>query len=121
MSEEQYEAVKEDFNSIKTHLWADKKVIFHSRDIRKCDKEFKILSNNDVKAEFYSLLDGAIQRVMTYNHILSIKKEEYIKKYAKLKTNVYEIALSFIVERTVFYLDSLERHNQAALYHRPKG
>ena len=107
MSEDQYKALKEDFNSIKTHFWEDKKVIFHSRDIRKCNKEFKILLNNEVKAEFYSLLDGAIEK-NDFTVISSvIKKEEYIRKYGKLKTDVYEIALSFIVERSVFYLDSL--------------
>lgn len=108
MSESQYEALKKDFNSIKAHFWQDKKVIFHSRDIRKCDKEFKILLNNDVKSKFYSQLDEALER-NAFTVISSvIKKEEYIRKYGKLRTDVYEIALSFIVERSVFYLDSLD-------------
>lgn len=108
MSESQYEALKEDFNSIKAHFWKDKKVIFHSRDIRKCDKEFKILLDNAVKAEFYSQLDCAIERNCFTIISSVIKKEEYIRKYGKLRTDVYEISLSFIVERSVFYLDSLD-------------
>ena len=32
-------------------------------------------------------------------------KVNYIKQYGKLASDVYEIALSFIVERAVFYLD----------------
>ena len=108
MSESQYEALKEDFNAIKACFWKDKKVIFHSRDIRKCEKEFKILLDNAVKEKFYSQLDSALER--NYYTIISsvIKKEEYIRKYGKLRTDVYEIALSFIVERSVFYLDSLD-------------
>jgi hypothetical protein len=108
LSESQYEVLEEDFNSIKNHFWKDKKVIFHSRDIRKCEKEFKILLDLTIKAELYSQLDGAIEK----NHftVISsvIKKANYIKKYGKLKSDVYEIALSFIVERAVFYLDSIE-------------
>ncbi len=60
-----------------------------------------------MKAEFYKKLDSAI--VGNPFTVISsvIKKEEYIKKYGKLRTDVYEIALSFIVERTIFYLDSI--------------
>ena len=35
-------------------------------------------------------------------------KKDYIKKYGKLNSDVYEIALSFIVERSIFYIDSLD-------------
>lgn len=108
MSQTQYDSLRDSFNSIKDHFWKDKKVIFHSRDIRKCEKEFKILLNIDIKADFYLQLDKAIKE--NYFTIISavIKKDKYIKKYGKLKTDVYEIALSFIVERTVFYIDSLK-------------
>ncbi|MGW8315658.1 MAG: DUF3800 domain-containing protein [Bacteroidales bacterium] len=107
MSESQYDTLKEKFNAIKTHFWKDKKVIFHSRDIRKCDKEFKILLDNEVKAEFYAKLDSTMIEC-SYTVISSvIRKEAYIRKYGKLRTDVYEIALSFIIERSVFYLDSL--------------
>ncbi len=37
----------------------------------------------------------------------SIQKEIYIKQYGKLSNDVYELALSFVIERAVFYLDSL--------------
>ena len=108
MSENQYTSVKDDFNEIKHHFWDDKKVIFHSRDIRKCEKEFKILLDVSVKAEFYSKLDSAIKN-NEFTIISSvIKKKKFTKKYGKLKSDVYEIALSFIVERAIFYIDSLE-------------
>src|SRR5690606_35500249 len=37
----------------------------------------------------------------------AIQKATYIKKYGKLSNDVYELALSFVIERAVFYLDSL--------------
>ena len=109
-SEADYQNLRNDFNTIKHTFWGDHKVIFHSRDIRKCEKEFKILLDNYVKSKFYKKLDKIISE-STYSVISSaIDKERYIKKYGKLRNDVYEIALSFIIERVVFYLDSHTNH-----------
>lgn len=107
ISDKQYQLLRQDFNTIKKEFWGDHKVIFHSRDIRKCEKEFKILLDTEVKARFYKQLDKIVSE-SKYSIISSvIDKDKYIKKYGKLKGDVYEIALSFIIERSVFYLDSL--------------
>lgn len=108
MSDLNYENLRSDFNSIKQQFWGENKVIFHSRDIRKCDKEFKVLLDIETKRRFYQELDRTISD-SNYTVISSvIEKVNYIKKYGKLRGDVYEIALSFIVERTVFFLDSLK-------------
>lgn len=107
MSKTEYETLRINFNQIKQNLWGDGKVIFHSRDIRKCEKEFKIFLDIDVKADFYKILNKIISD-SNYTVISSvIDKEKYIKKYGKLRNDVYEIALSFIIERVVFFLDSI--------------
>lgn len=112
MSKDDYEPLNLGFNQIKQKLWGDSKVIFHSRDIRKCEKEFKILLDNDIKAAFYKELNLAISD-SNYTVISSIvDKEKYIKRYGKLRNDVYEIALSFIVERAVFFLDSVTERNK---------
>lgn len=43
ISSEEYELLRRDFNAIKQSIWQSENVIFHSRDIRKCEKEFKYL------------------------------------------------------------------------------
>ena len=107
ISDTDYQKLRQDFNLIKQNFWGDYKVIFHSRDIRKCDKEFKILLDTDIKRKFYKVLDKTISESQ-YTVISSvIDKMSYIKKYGKLRGDVYEIALSFIIERAIFYLDSL--------------
>jgi ribosomal protein S15P/S13E len=108
MSELQYDLLSADFNNIKNHFWKDKKVIFHSRDIRKCEKEFKILLDYETKAAFYHKLDSAIERNQFTIISAIIRKDKYTKKYGKLKSDVYEIALSFIIERVVFFIDSIK-------------
>ena len=38
---------------LKKKYWGDKKIILHSRDIRKCQNGFEILFNLDIKQRFY--------------------------------------------------------------------
>ena len=40
IKEEDYETVRQAINRLKHSIWGNKEVIFHSRDIRKCEKEF---------------------------------------------------------------------------------
>lgn len=105
IADSDYDRVRQEFNALKDELWQNREVIFHSRDIRKCEKEFQILFDMDVKQRFYKKLNDAIE-TNKYTVIASaIQKERYIRKYGRLSNDVYELALSFIIERTVFCLD----------------
>lgn len=92
---------------MKSKFWDNKKVILHSRDIRKCEKEFQILFNEEIKKDFYL---GINQIVSDSNYTIiasAIKKEKYLQKYGKLQDDVYEVALSFIIERAIFFIDDI--------------
>jgi hypothetical protein len=105
----EYEKLSLQLNQIKNEIRKSEHVIFHSRDIRKCEKEFKYLFDLELKARFYEMLDKAIS-THSYSIVSSaILKENYIRKYGKLSNDVYEISLSFIIERAIFYLDELKR------------
>jgi len=96
----------------KNKYWKGKKVILHSRNIRKCEFEFSILLEESVKRDFYLSLNEIISQ-STYSIISSaINKEKHIKTYGKLAQDVYQIALSIIVERAIFYLDSIKEDNK---------
>lgn len=41
-----------------------------------------------------------------------IRKDEYIRRFGRLSDDVYEISLSFIVERAVFFLDGVRAMNK---------
>jgi len=43
VAEDSYVAMRDEVNTIKRSFWGNKTVILHSRDIRKCQKEFQIL------------------------------------------------------------------------------
>ena len=105
VSEQSYVRIGERMNRIKKRFWGDKTVIFHSRDIRKCEREFQILFDLELKKEFYQEINSLVSD-SEYTIISSaINKENHIKQYGKLASDVYEIALSFIVERSIFFLD----------------
>lgn len=101
-----YEKCRVAMNNIKEKYWGGKEVIFHSSDIRKCQKEFQILFDLDIKGRFMNDINSVITEQDYVIIADGIQKEEYIKKYGKL-SNVYELCLSFIIERTVFYLDDI--------------
>lgn len=103
----EYEKIRKSFNNIKRELWGNKEVIFHSRDIRKCEKEFSVLFDMEKKKWFYEHLNALIQN-NHYTIIASaIQKDRYIQHFGKLSNDVYELALSFIIERAIFYLDDI--------------
>ncbi len=109
ISESSYKIIENNLNEIKRNFWGDKKVIIHSSDIRKCEKEFQILFDLELKKNFYEAINNLITN-SDYTIIASaINKQRYIQKYGKLSDDVYEISLSFLIERSVFYLDSI--HN----------
>jgi Protein of unknown function (DUF3800) len=70
--------------------------------------------NSEVREDFYTQVNELISR-NNYTILASaINKKEYIKKYGKLSDDIYELALSFIIERAVFFLDD-KQHQQKQL------
>ena len=77
ISEENYQLIRNEFNKIKRKFWKNKEVIFHSRDIRKCDKEFQILFDMEIKKQFYVQINSIVEN-SDYQIIASaINKEKY--------------------------------------------
>ena len=46
--------LKSSIDNLKREFWNNTDIILHSRDIRKCEKHFQILFNNEIKQRFYS-------------------------------------------------------------------
>lgn len=108
VSENEYAQINSIVNQVKLKYWDNKNVILHSRDIRKCNNEFKILFDLKIKEQFYNDINSVLTS-SNYNIISSaIDKILFIKKYGKLEDDVYEIALSFVLERTIFCLDEIK-------------
>lgn len=65
----------------------------------------------ELKKQFYEGLNE-ITSQSDYTIISSsINKEKHIEKYGRLADDVYEIALSYVIETAVFYLDDVNHEN----------
>lgn len=107
VSNSNYQRIRDQVNEVKHGFWGNKTVILHSRDIRKCEKEFQILFDLELKQQFYEQLNEVITSSDYTIFASAIRKDKYIKTYGKLSNDVYELALSFIIERCVFFLDGI--------------
>ncbi|MGN6438149.1 MAG: DUF3800 domain-containing protein [Agriterribacter sp.] len=111
VSKQEYFHLRDSLNSVKQEFWGHKQVIFHSRDIRKCEKEFKILLDLELKRTFYERLDKVLRNNDYTILACGIKKNDFIKRVGKLSNDVYELCLSFLIERAIFNLEDLKGSN----------
>ncbi len=107
-TEENYEIIRKEINKLKESIWGNKTVIFHSRDIRKCEKEFQKLFDLDLKKKFYEGINSIVSG-SDYTIVASaIRKNAFIEKFGKLQEDVYEIALSFVIEQAIVILSETD-------------
>jgi len=109
ISENDYNTMGVKIIEMKKKYWKEKKVILHSRNIRKCEKGFEILFDLDIKRSFYEDINFIMKDSIYTIVSCSILKEPYIRKYGRLG-DVYGLSLSYIIERTIFFLDGLNKH-----------
>ena len=121
VKEDDYENIRLAFNKLKQSIWGGKEVIFHSRDIRKCEKEFQKLFDLELKKYFYEELNNIVAN-SPYNIIASaIQKEAFIQKFGKLHDDIYEIALSFVIEQAIVVLQNINPQSQLSIIIEKRG
>ncbi len=104
-SEDAYVAVTEKIDAFKQRFFSSTEVILHRRDMRKYERGFEILFDDTVKRKFYQALNKILEEA-DYKIIASvINKQKHIDMYGKLADDPYEIALTFVLERTLFEAD----------------
>ena len=110
VSEEQDKLLADRINSLKMDIWNNTNIILHSRDIRKCQNGFEVLFDLEVKKHFLESVNSILGDDIYIIICCAILKEPYIRQYGKLN-DVYGLSLSYIMERVVFYLDSVGKDN----------
>lgn len=98
--------LEKQIKELKQKFWGDRKIILHSRDIRKCQNGFEILFDLDIKQKFYKAINTLLSQNDVYVIVsCSILKEPYIRQFGKLN-DVYGQSLSFVLERAIFCIDN---------------
>ena len=57
ISDKKLGCLENEVNCLKQNLWGNTDVIFHSREIRNCSKDFVNLLNKDTKTRFYNRIN----------------------------------------------------------------
>lgn len=92
-------------NRLKQEFWGTNDVILHSRDIRKCEKQFQILFDGEIKQRFYERINELLARHDIYTIICcSVKKPDTIAKQG-IDMDVYGTALKYVIQRSIFCVD----------------
>ncbi len=121
VNEIDYENIRQSINTLKQSIWGNKDAILHSRDIRKCEKEFQKLFDLELKKYFYKELNNIISN-SPYNIIASaIKKKDFIQKFGKLHDDIYEIALSFVIEQAIIALQNISPKSELSIIIEKRG
>ena len=120
-TEENYGIIRQEINKLKESIWGNKTVIFHSRDIRKCEKEFQKLFDLDLKKKFYEGINKIVSG-LDYTIVASaIQKNAYIEQFGKLQDDVYEVALSFVIEQAVMILNEKDLNSELTIIIERRG
>ncbi len=113
--------IRQSMNDLKEAFWGNRNVIFHSRDIRKCEKEFRILVDLAIKNDFYEKVNKIVS-MPNYSIIASaVKQAEYIDKFGGLEENVYDVALSFVIEQAVIILGQIDTNAELVIIIERRG
>jgi hypothetical protein len=116
---EDFPAFRDSVNTIKYAHWDDgkfkykgneRRVVFHSRDIRKKEGPFnpKLINYSDFMTDVSSMIDQTDFNIISS----SIDKLEHVLKYMHNAYPVYDLCLEFIVER---YCRELRKENKTGM------
>lgn len=113
-------AVTPEFTKLKLKYFGHDAVILHSRDIRKAQGSFGILTEPGRRQAFMTDLT-ALMRDLEYRWITSvIRKHEHRAIYGKNAENPYDLALTFCLERLLPLLEG-EKQAEVTLVAEARG
>jgi len=121
IEENALKTIEKNINSFKQKYFGSTEVVLHSRDIRKCQGAFQILFDLQLKEQFYRDLNLILSES---NYCLlgsGINKKNLVKQYGKVAKNPYNLSLSFIIERLIFYLDALGKETSVKILAEERG
>jgi hypothetical protein len=101
--------INQTIDKIKRKFWETDAIIFHSRDIRKCSNEFKILLDQKLKTKFHISLNTLMKDSKFYVIPSAIDKNKYIHQSGFKSVDIYELCLSAIFEKSIHIVNKTTR------------
>ena len=86
-------------------------MIFHSREIINCSKQFINLLDSDIKTRFYLRINEILSAENVYVIVCCcILKEPFIERF-NTGEDVYGLSLKYLIERAIFHIDDCTEGN----------
>lgn len=103
--------LENEVRQLKHELWGNDDVIFHSREIRNCSKQFINLLDSDIKTRFYLRINEILSAENVYVIVCCcILKEPFIERF-NTGEDVYGLSLKYLIERAIFHIDDCTEGN----------
>lgn len=107
-------------DSLKDEFWGNKNIILHSRDIRRCKKEFINLLDPKIKNNFYHRLNSILGSSSYTIIACTIRKEPFINIFSRYE-DVYGLSLSYLIERSILCLEEREENPKLEIIFEKRG
>jgi hypothetical protein len=118
---DEYVKIDQKFEQIKLKFFGNKSIVFHEREIRKAEGDFRILQNPDTRSEFLQDLNRTIEDSKFKIIASVIDKRSLLKKYPYQPKNPYDISLQFILERIGFEVQSRRSASEVPIRAESRG
>ncbi len=103
--------LEKEVNNLKQELWGNNDVIFHSREIRNCSRDFVNLLDQNTKMRFYSRINEILGSEDVYVVVCCcILKEPFVERF-NTGEDVYGLSLKYLIERAIFHIDDCSHGN----------
>ena len=101
---------------LKNSILGDKQIILHSSDIGKCQEEFVVLFDEQIKKRLYEWINSIIEESAFTIISAGVHKTEFNKEYGKIGNDVYQGCLSYIIERLVFCMNDVNEETKVSIF-----
>lgn len=101
------------FEDLKEDIFGTTDIVIHSVDIRKWRGAFNILAKEDLRNRFFNGIEKILSKYGTYIIVSCTILKEQLNKFCVRgeEEDVYGLSLSYLIERSIFYVDNVERES----------
>lgn len=113
VTQENRKSLVKAFENLKKDFFGTTDIVIHSVDIRKWRGSFSILEDDDVRQRFFARIEEILRQNGAYVIVSCTILKEQLKKFCVRgeDNDVYGLSLSYLLERSIFYVDNKNEEN----------
>ncbi|MEE1207863.1 MAG: DUF3800 domain-containing protein [Muribaculaceae bacterium] len=123
VSQERLNSLNKAFTKLKEEIFGHSEIVIHSVDIRKWRKDFMILKDDTLRIKFFSGIEKILSQHDAYVIVSCTILKEQLNKFCVRgeRDDVYGLSLSYLIERSIFYIDNQITEGQVSIVVERRG